>query len=43
MATANDILERCGQEKLSTVNGVINRMKKDDIRGHLKLLGLDDR
>ena len=29
--------------KLSNVNGTINRMKKDDIRIQLKLLGLDDR
>ena len=43
MATGNDILEKFGQEKLSNVNGVINRMKKDDIRAHLKLLDLDDR
>ena len=43
MATKNDILEKFQNEKLSNVNGAINRMKNDDIRAHMKLLGLDDR
>jgi hypothetical protein len=29
--------------KLANVNGAINRMKKEDMRAQLKLLGLDDR
>ena len=29
--------------KLANVNGAINKMKKEDIRKQLKLVGLDDR
>lgn len=42
-AKHREIQEAFTNGRLSNVNGAINRMKKDDIRVHLKLLGLDDR
>lgn len=44
--TKHEILNEAfskGSCSLSTVNGAINRMKKEDIRIQLKRLGLDDR
>jgi hypothetical protein len=42
-ARNEDLKEALRNSKLSNVNGAINRMKKEDIRKQLKLLGLDDR